>query len=119
MFDLAGENLINSGTGNFLEFLQLFTKIKEKHNSDPAQLPFHLIAPSLPGYAFSSGPPTDRDWKATDTARIINKLMVSIGFGSGYISQGGDIGSFVSQALAQNYDECKAIHCKFCLRHYI
>lgn len=42
-----------------------------------------------------------------DAARILNKLMVGLGFGSGYISQGGDIGSFVAKILAAKYDECK------------
>jgi microsomal epoxide hydrolase len=37
--------------------------------------------------------------------------MVSLGFQTGYVAQGGDIGSMVSQRLAQDYPECCAIHC--------
>lgn len=70
-------------------------------------LPFHLIVPSLPGYGYSSGPPLDKNWAFEDAARVINKLMVGLGFGSGYVSQGGDIGSFLSRMLAVQYDECK------------
>jgi len=40
----------------------------------------------------------------------MNKLMVDLGFGSGYIAQGGDVGSFVSRILAHQYTECKAVH---------
>ena len=36
--------------------------------------------------------------------------MVGLGFGSGYIAQGGDIGSFVSRELAAKYDGCKGMH---------
>ena len=67
--------------------------------------------PSLPGWAFSDPPAKDRDWKTEDSARVLHKLLVGLGFGeSGYIAQGGDIGSFVSQLLAAKYDECKAVH---------
>lgn len=99
--------------GSFLEFLGVFTELKTKYNNDPAKLPYHLIAPSLPGYTLSSKPPLERNWTVIDTARIMNKLMHAIGVGSGYIAQGGDIGSFTSQALAAGYPECKAIHCMF------
>jgi len=75
-------------------------------------LPYHIIAPSLPGYTLSSGPPLDKDFKAEDIARLMNKLMVGLGFESGYVAQGGDIGSYVARMLQAEYASCKAIHRK-------
>ena len=76
----------------------------------PANLPYHLLVPSLPGYTLSSGPPPTTNLTTEAVARIIDRLMASLGFGSGYIAQGGDVGSFVSVTLAANHDACKGIH---------
>lgn len=70
-------------------------------------LPYHFIVPSLPGYAFSSGPPLDRNYSNEDVARVVDRLMKDLGFESGYIAQGGDIGSMVSRILAVDHDSCK------------
>jgi len=82
-----------------------------KTQYSPENLPYHLIVPSLPGYAFSSGPPLDRNFTMADVAKILNTLMIQLGFGeTGYIAQGGDIGSRLSRLLGAKYDECKAVH---------
>ncbi|OCL14061.1 alpha/beta-hydrolase [Glonium stellatum] len=94
--------------GNFLEFLPMLSLLKQKYS--PENLPYHIIVPSLPGYTLSSGPPLDRDFTTEDASRIMNKLMVALGFGSGYIAQGGDVGSFVARTLSREYSECKAVH---------
>lgn len=99
--------------GSILEFLDLLDVLKSKY-PDPASLPYHVIVPSLPGYGYSSGPPLDRDWAVEDMAAILNKLMVGLGFGDGYVAQGGDIGSFTSRELAASHVACKAIHLNFC-----
>lgn len=45
-----------------------------------------------------------------DLTRIMNQLMVDLGFGKkGYVAQGGDVGSMVARLLAP-ISECKAIH---------
>ena len=36
--------------------------------------------------------------------------MVGLGFGAGYVAQGGDIGSFVSRVLGVTAEACKAVH---------
>lgn len=69
--------------------------------------------PSLVGYGFSSGPSTTSNTKTPDVAWIINSLMVGLGFGNGYIAQGGDIGSYVARILGSKFDECKAVHREF------
>lgn len=82
--------------------LQLFKK-----EFSPSNLPYHLIVPSLPGYTFSSGPPMDKTFTTQDTARILDKLMQDLGFGNGYVAQGGDIGSRVGTILAVEHESCK------------
>ncbi|ODO05340.1 hypothetical protein L198_02033 [Cryptococcus wingfieldii CBS 7118] len=74
---------------------------------------YHIIVPSLPGYAFSDAPPLDRDFSIDDVAFVFNRLMEGLGFGTGYVAQGGDIGSFVTNALAANHPACKIIHLNF------
>lgn len=95
--------------GSFVEFLDMLDVLKKKYPS-AKELPYHVIVPSLPGYAYSSGPPTDRDYTTEIASSALNNLMVGLGFGNGYLAQGGDIGSFVSRILASKYDACKGMH---------
>ncbi|EED23533.1 epoxide hydrolase, putative [Talaromyces stipitatus ATCC 10500] len=97
--------------GSFLEFLPLLSLFREKY--EPTTLPYHLIVPSLPGYTFSSDLPADRDFTSPDAARILNQLMVNLGFGNGYVVQGGDVGSKIGRILGAKYDSCKAVHLNF------
>lgn len=68
----------------------------------------------MAGYAYSEVG-VDREWDNEDIAFVINELMVGLGFSSGYVAHGGDIGSFISRILAVKYDACKAIHLNMCL----
>ncbi|CAJ2501522.1 Uu.00g043750.m01.CDS01 [Anthostomella pinea] len=94
--------------GSFLEFLKLFGLLKERYS--PKDLPYHVVAPSLPGYGYSSGPPVDVDYTTDKASDVVGKLMAGLGFESGYLAQGGDLGSFVSRYLALNHDACKGMH---------
>lgn len=94
--------------GSFLEFLDMLDVIKNKYS--PSDLPYHIVVPSLPGYGYSSGPPVEKNADVADMSRICHKLMVALGFESGYVAQGGDLGSFVAKQLAGTYDACKAFH---------
>lgn len=96
--------------GSFCEFLPMLDLLRSQYSPDT--LPFHAIVPSLPGYGLSSGPPVDRDFDVKDAARLLNRLMVSLGFGAGYVAQGGDVGYFLARILSAEYDECKALHGK-------
>ncbi|KAI9785228.1 MAG: hypothetical protein M1816_000476 [Peltula sp. TS41687] len=99
--------------GCFLEFLPLMNLLQGKYSPD--SLPYHFIAPSMPGYTFSSGPPTDRDFSTLDVSRIFQILLRQLGFDTrGYIVAGGDIGSRVARALAVEDQACLAIHLNFC-----
>ncbi|KII87369.1 hypothetical protein PLICRDRAFT_252879 [Plicaturopsis crispa FD-325 SS-3] len=98
--------------GSFLEFLPALSLLTSGYT--PATLPYHVVVPSLPGYTLSSSPPVDKDFTTQDAARLIDRLMVGLGFGSGYIAQGGDIGSKIGRALGAKYPSCKALHLNVC-----
>lgn len=93
-----------------MEFFSILEILSSKYTSKT--LPYHIIVPSLPGYAFSSPPPLTQDFQLQDIARIMNLLMIELGLGGGYVVQGGDIGSKVARIMAATYDEVKAIHSK-------
>ena len=77
----------------------------------PDTMPYHIIVPSLPGYAFSDGPPVDRDFTLADASQFIDVLMRNLGFGAnGYIAQGGDVGSGIAGLLSAESAACKAAH---------
>ncbi|KAF4854293.1 putative epoxide hydrolase [Colletotrichum siamense] len=103
---------IHGWPGSFLEFIGFLSALKTKYT--PENLPYHVIIPSLPGYGFSDSPPVDRNWVLQDSARLLHKLMVGLGFEGGYAVQGGDIGSYTARIMARAYDSCKALHLNFC-----
>ncbi|KAF4980691.1 hypothetical protein FZEAL_3359 [Fusarium zealandicum] len=94
--------------GSICEFLDILDILKEGYSPD--DLPYHVIVPSLPGYTYSSSPPVEIDYEISVAAGALNNLMVSLGFGSGYLVQGGDLGSFMCRLLVMNYDACKGMH---------
>lgn len=100
--------LLHGWPGSILEFLDVLDMFRSKYK--PEDLPFHVIVPSLPGYGYSSGPPLDKNFNVEGIASVMDKLMVGLGFGDGYISQGGDVGSFITRVLAVKYKSCKAAH---------
>ncbi|MGF6711155.1 pimeloyl-ACP methyl ester carboxylesterase [Luteibacter sp. W1I16] len=60
---------------------------------------FDVVIPSIPGYGFS-GKPTALGWGPDRTARAWDVLMKRLGY-KHYVSQGGDHGSVISDALAR------------------
>ena len=70
---------------------------------------FDVIAPSLPGFGFSSAPP--RPWGPRKMAGIFNRLMTEVLGYDYYIAQGGDWGGAISSWLGFDHAAaCKAIH---------
>lgn len=108
----APEDQIHLEAGSFLEFLPMLDVMKKKYTAE--DLPYHLVVPSLIGYTLSSAPPTDKTFKTRDIARIMDKLLTSLGFAGGYVAQGGDIGSGVARILGANFPSCKAAHVNMC-----
>ncbi|ORY64618.1 epoxide hydrolase [Leucosporidium creatinivorum] len=101
--------LLNHGwPGSLLEYIDT---IKILQNSTTPS--FHLICPNQVGYGWSSGPPLDRGFGMYEMARILDKLMVGLGFGSGYAVQGGDIGSVIARIMSVKYEGCKAINLNY------
>ena len=74
-----------------------FTKIIDPLSA-PGPDAFHVIAPSLPGYAFS-GPTHERGWDTRRVAQAFATLMAELGY-CRYGAQGGDWGSMVSSQVA-------------------
>ncbi len=74
-----------------------FTKIIDPLTA-PGPDAFHVIAPSLPGYAFS-GPTHERGWDTRRTAKAFAALMAELGYDR-YGAQGGDWGSMVTSQIA-------------------
>lgn len=70
---------------------------------------FHVVVPSLPGYAFS-GKPRKHGWTAQKIAQAWSVLMPRLGY-TRYVAQGGDWGALVTTQLgAQEPKELAAIH---------
>jgi epoxide hydrolase len=87
--------LVTHGYPNSVaEFLHL---IEPLANPDAGQ-PFHVVAPSLPGYAFST-PLNRTGWAMGRTARAWAELMRRLGY-QRYGVHGGDIGAGVSGMVA-------------------
>jgi microsomal epoxide hydrolase len=85
---------LHGWAGSFLEFLKILKLLKEKYT--PETLPYHVIVPSIPGFAFSSLPILERTFTVQDTVRIFDKLVSGLGFGK-FVVQGGDLGSILAK----------------------
>lgn len=95
--------------GSILEFLETAKRLTNPcqfgRNQDEA---FDVVIPAPPGFGFSSAPKSD--WTIQQTAKVWADLMQALGY-SEYFAQGGDWGSAITIALAQqDPDHCKAIH---------
>ncbi|KAF4467485.1 epoxide hydrolase [Fusarium albosuccineum] len=97
--------------GSFLEFVELFDLVKSRFT--PAANPYHLIVPSLPGFPLSQPLPFESDFGPLDAARIMTRLIHGLGFGDGYVVQGGDLGATIAMAVAGSDEGCKACHVNF------
>jgi epoxide hydrolase len=86
--------------GSVLEFMAVIPDLSED---------YHLVVPSLPGYAFS-GKPDVPGWSVPRTATAWNALMLALGYDR-YFAQGGDWGAAVTDAIGQqNLGNCAGIH---------
>jgi len=85
--------------GSVIEQLKIIEPLTDPtaHGGDAADA-FHLVIPSMPGYGFS-GKAQDTGWNTDRIARAWDTLMKRLGY-TQYVSQGGDWGARVSEALA-------------------
>lgn len=63
------------GPGSFLEVTKLFLKLKGKDGHST----FHIVAPSLPKFGFSSGV-NRRGFGLEQYAETLHKLMLELGY---------------------------------------
>ena len=84
--------------GSFVEFLAAIGPLTDPgaFGGEPADA-FHVVCPSLPGYAFSDKP-TSTGWGVDRIASAWAQLMTNLGY-SRYGAQGGDWGSAVTSRL--------------------
>ena len=102
--------LTHGWPGSIVEFHKVIEPLvnPELHGGTADQA-FHVVAPSLPGFAFS-GKPTETGWGVERTARAWAQLMERLGYGR-YVAQGGDWGSAITSTLgAIDPERCAAIH---------
>ncbi|MCW6537183.1 epoxide hydrolase family protein [Sphingomonas lycopersici] len=92
--------------GSVVEFLKVIGPLTDPaaHGGDPRDA-FHIVAPSLPGYAFSDRP-ADR-WPVPRIAAAWITLMKRLGYDR-FVAQGGDWGSAVSSAIGASGDAAVA-----------
>ncbi|HET6874404.1 MAG TPA: epoxide hydrolase [Acidimicrobiales bacterium] len=90
--------------GSVVEFLEVIGPLTDPtaHGGDAADA-FHVVAPSLPGYAWSDKP-TQTGWGTSRTAGAWAALMARLGYDR-YGAQGGDWGSMVTQCIGRQDPE--------------
>lgn len=85
--------------GSVVEFLSVIEPLRDPvRQGGSASDAFHVICPSLPGYAWS-GPTTTPGWDVRRVATAWAALMERLGYRR-YGAQGGDWGSMVTTQLA-------------------
>ncbi|NJP87853.1 epoxide hydrolase [Nonomuraea sp. FMUSA5-5] len=94
--------MTHSWPSSVVEFLDVIGPLTDprRHGLDPA-LAFHVVAPSLPGFAFSPFPePADeRPWSVERVAGTWAELMSRLGYDR-YGAHGNDAGALVTPQLA-------------------
>lgn len=93
--------LTHGWPGSIVEFLKVIEPLTNPtaHGGQPDEA-FHVVIPSLPGFAFSDKP-TTRGWNIDRIARAWETLMPRLGY-SRYVAQGGDWGAWITTRMAQH-----------------
>ncbi|KAJ5753576.1 alpha/beta-hydrolase [Penicillium nucicola] len=105
--------LLHGWPGSFLEFIPIINDLTEQAKTiSGKKVSFDVIVPSLPGFAFSSAPPTN--WTVEDTARVFNTLLTDVLGYDAYAVFGTDWGSGVAYALYDGFNATvRAAHLAF------
>lgn len=91
--------------GSILEFDAIIERLAEPE--DPAQPAFHVVAPSLPGYAWSDKPKNPTGPRGV--ARLYETLMGVLGYDH-FIYQGGDWGCVIGGWMGLDSARITALH---------
>lgn len=106
--------LAHGWPGSFLEFVPIITELtKSAVTTTGKNVSFHVVVPSLPGFAFSTRPP--ENWTAErDTARVFNTLMIDVLGYDKYAVFGTDWGAAPTYGMYEFFnDTCRAGHFAF------
>ncbi len=87
--------LTHGWPGSVAEFLDVIGPLTDPraHGADPADIAFHLVIPSLPGFGFSG--PTERGWTPRRIGAAWAEVMARLGYRR-YGAAGNDWGSYVA-----------------------
>src|SRR3712207_6784884 len=95
---------------SIVEFVEIIGALTDpvSHGGDATDA-FHVVAPSIPGFGFST-PALETGWEMARTARAFGELMRCLGYGR-YGGQGGDVGAGIVGMLAGiDGDRVVAVH---------
>ncbi|VDN22561.1 unnamed protein product [Gongylonema pulchrum] len=92
--------LVHGWPSNVFEFYKIIPMLVDpvQQLGSDVDLAFEVVAPSIPGFAWSSAP-KKTGFNTEATARIFWKLMTRLGF-SRFLLQGGDWGSPITTSIA-------------------
>ncbi|CAI6304495.1 unnamed protein product [Periconia digitata] len=85
--------------GSFVEVAKILPLLSAG-DDEPS---FHVVAPSLPNFGFSQRT-SKIGFGIRQHAEVCHKLMIELGY-SKYVTQGGDLGFFVTRAMGELYPE--------------
>jgi microsomal epoxide hydrolase len=105
--------LVHGWPGSVVEFLEVLGPLRDPvaHGGKKSDA-FHVVAPSLPGFAFS-GPTRERGWHPRRIGEAFGQIMRGLGY-ERYGAQGGDWGSIVTANVADLFpDDVAGLHLNF------
>ena len=102
--------LTHGWPGSFMEFLPVIEPLSQRaFTSAGKAVSFHVVVPSLPGFAFSSSAPGN--WTLDDTARIFNTLMTDVLGYKTFAAHGTSNGAILTFTLYDAYNtSARAAH---------
>jgi epoxide hydrolase len=102
--------LTHGWPGSVMEFMKVIGPLTDPTaHGGKAEDAFHVVAPSLPGYAFSDKP-TTAGWGVAKIAGAWITLMARLGY-TRWVAQGGDWGAAVTTGIGvARPPACAAIH---------
>ena len=89
---------VHGWPGSFIEVTRILPELVRGGDSSPA---FHVVAPSLINFGFSSASKA-KDFNIRQQAAALHQVMLELGYDE-YVVQGGDLGYLVARFLALHY----------------
>ena len=83
--------------GSYIEVTKMLASLKHSANG----VAFHVVAPSLPNFAWSEGP-RQKGFGLAQYAETCHRLMQSLGYDK-YVTQGGDWGFYITRCMGLLY----------------